>query len=75
VLLRLGKALDVRYETLMELSGYTLPTPAGVLEPLGAVAPTDSFAQALNSTDLSEDERKAVAAFVAHLRDQRAKGA
>lgn len=74
VLLRLAKVLDVPYETLMELSGYTPPTPAGALEALGALAPTDSFAQALNSIDLSEEERKAVAAFVAHLRDQRSKG-
>lgn len=73
VLLRLGKVLGVPYETLMEVSGYSMPTPPGAPQPLGVLATTDSFAQALNSTDLSEEERRAVAAFVAHLRDQRSK--
>lgn len=68
VLLRLGRALDVPYSTLMELAGYVVP------EPQGALASAASFDRALNSIDLSEDERKAVAAFIAHLRGQRTTG-
>ena len=65
VLFRLGGTLDVPYGTLMELAGYVVPEGQGVL------AGTDSFERALNSADLSKEERKAVAAFIAHLREQR----
>jgi transcriptional regulator with XRE-family HTH domain len=64
VLFRLGEALDVPYSTLMELAGYVVPISEGLL---GGT----SFDHALNSADLSDEERKAVAAFIAHLRDQR----
>lgn len=65
VLHRLAQVLDVPYSTLMELAGYVVPDRGG------AILATASFDQALNATDLSEDERRAVAAFIAHLREQR----
>jgi len=67
VLFRLGEALGVSYSTLMELAGYVVPAPQG------ALASTAPFDQALSGADLSEDERSAVAAFIAHLRQQRQK--
>src|ERR1700719_1508922 len=65
VLFRLGEALDVPYSTLMELAGYVVPEPQGVLASAGA------FDRAIGTADLSEAERKAVAAFIRHLREQR----
>lgn len=67
VLLRLGKVLEIPYSTLMELSGYVSP------EPTFELLRGNSFGHALDSADLTEEERKAVAAFIAHLRDQRTK--
>ncbi len=64
VLNRLAEALEVPYATLMQLAGYVVP----VHEPVLASA---AFDHALNTNDLTEEERKAVAAFVAHLRAQR----
>lgn len=64
VLHRLAAVLDVPYATLMRLAGYVVPTD----EPLLAGS---AFDHALNTNDLSEDERRAVAAFIAHLRAQR----
>jgi hypothetical protein len=68
----LGKVLDIPYLTLMELAGYAVleSTLQSDPVPLGDA----SFAHAIDSTDLSENERNAVAAFIAHLRDQRPKG-
>jgi transcriptional regulator with XRE-family HTH domain len=65
VLHRLGEVLEIPYATLMELAGYVVPEREGVLA-------GNTFDHALSSTDLSDDERKAVAAFIALLRDQRA---
>jgi hypothetical protein len=49
----------------MELAGYVVPEKgAGLLA-------ANTFDHALSSSDLTEEERKAVAAFIAHLRDQR----
>lgn len=64
VLHRLAGALDLPYATLMELAGYVVPAEGGVLS-------GNTFDHALNSADLNNEERKAVAAFIAHLRDQR----
>lgn len=64
VLHRLAGVLEVPYATLMELAGYVVPETEGALA-------GNAFDHALNSTDLSEPERKAVAAFIAHLREQR----
>ena len=64
VLHRLSEVLDVPYATLMSLAGYVVPNFDGVLA-------ATAFDQVLASNDLSDDERKAVAAFIAHLRSQR----
>lgn len=64
VLHRLATMLDVPYATLMRLAGYVVPTDEPVLA-------NSAFDHALNTNDLTEDERKAVAAFVSHLRAQR----
>lgn len=64
VLHRLAAVLDVPYAQLMELVGYIVPEAEGI-------AAGSPFDHALSSADLSADERKAVAAFIAHLRDQR----
>jgi transcriptional regulator with XRE-family HTH domain len=66
VLHRLGQELDVPYASLMELAGYVVPEKED-----GYVA--NSLDHALSSSDLTDNERKAVAAFVSHLREQRAK--
>lgn len=64
VLHRLGQVLEVPYGTLMELAGYVVPEKEGVLA-------GSSFDHALSSSDLTEDERKAVAAYITVLRQQR----
>jgi hypothetical protein len=48
----------------MELAGYVVPETGGVLA-------ANTFDHALSSSDLTEEERKAVAAFIALLREQR----
>jgi hypothetical protein len=52
------------YGTLMELAGYVVPEKEGVLA-------ASTFDHALSSSDLTEEERSAVAAYVALLRQQR----
>ena len=64
VLHRLSEALEVPYAGLMELAGYVVPDPHGVLA-------AHTFGQAVDASDLSDHERIAVAAFIAHLREQR----
>lgn len=64
VLHRLGQVLDIPYATLMELAGYVVPERDSVLA-------ANTFDHALSSSDLTEDERKAVAAYIALLRQQR----
>lgn len=64
VLHRLAGVLEIPYPLLMELAGYVVPETDGMLA-------ATTFDHALSSSDLSEEERKAVAAFIAHLRDQR----
>jgi HTH-type transcriptional regulator, competence development regulator len=73
VLNRLSAALDVPYDTLMVLAGYqAMVSESGAV--LSSRGTKDAFASAINSTDLTKEERKAVAAFIAHLRQQRPKG-
>jgi hypothetical protein len=48
----------------MELAGYVVPEKEGALA-------GGSFDHALSSSDLTEDERKAVAAYITVLRQQR----
>jgi len=64
VLHRLGAVLEIPYATLMELAGYVVPDKEGVLA-------GNTFDHALSSSDLTDDERKAVAAYIALLRQQR----
>jgi transcriptional regulator with XRE-family HTH domain len=64
VLHRLGQVLEIPYATLMELAGYVVPQQEGVLA-------GNTFDHALSSSDLTEDERSAVAAYIALLRQQR----
>ena len=75
VLFRLGNVLGVSYETLMLLAGYEIATTNEQVSVLGARAKAESFSQAIESTDLSDEERRAVAAFISHLREQRTRGA
>jgi transcriptional regulator with XRE-family HTH domain len=71
VLFRLGKALDIPYELLMNLAGYQPTSASGQGALLGARSTSASFSRAIDSTDLNDEERKAVAAFISHLRHQR----
>ena len=64
ILHRLSGVLDVPYAALMELVGYVIPQSDGVLA-------ANTFDHALNSSDLNDEERKAVAAYIALLRQQR----
>ena len=63
VLYGLSSALSVPYPDLMGLAGYPVP---GRREMAGA--PLD---HALSASDLTAEERRAVAAFVRHLRAER----
>lgn len=63
ILHRLAATLDVPYVELMRLAGYVVPDAQG-----SAASP---FEHALASSDLSDEERRAVAAFISHLRQQR----
>lgn len=65
VLHRLSKTLNVPYTSLMGLAGYVVPEEAET-----AASP---FEHALSASDLTADERRAVAAFISHLRSQRDK--
>ena len=64
VLHRLSQVLDIPYATLMDLAGYVVPESDGVLA-------GNTFDHALNSSDLTDEERKAVAAYIGLLRQQR----
>ncbi|MEO1020182.1 MAG: hypothetical protein AAFY56_21215 [Pseudomonadota bacterium] len=59
-----AEALDLKYVTLMQLAGYIMPG-----EEQRDVA--SDFSYALSSADLTDEERNAVAAYVALLRQQR----
>ena len=64
VLHRLAEVLKISYATLMELAGYVVPDKEGMVT-------GNSFDHALSSSDLTDEERKAVASFIHHLRKQR----
>lgn len=64
ILHSLSGVLDVPYSALMELVGYVMPQGDGVLK-------ANTFDHALSSSDLTDDERRAVAAYIALLRQQR----
>ncbi|MCY4087745.1 MAG: helix-turn-helix transcriptional regulator [Actinomycetia bacterium] len=63
VLHGLADTLNIPYTGLMELAGYVVPDTSE--------RPANPFEHALSASDLTADERRAVAAFIAHLRDQR----
>lgn len=60
VLHRLAEALGVEYVELMRLAGYVVPEVDGPR--------SNALAQALSSQDLTEEEGRAVAAFLELLR-------
>ena len=60
VLHRLSGALNVPYADLMELAGYVVPGR-------GEMA-ANPFEHALSASDLTAEERSAVAAFIGYLR-------
>ncbi|KPL08944.1 hypothetical protein AMJ71_07735 [candidate division TA06 bacterium SM1_40] len=69
VLHRLATVLDVSYGKLMELAGYVVPAADRAT---GRTTPTLAQ-QALLPQDLTDEEWRAVAAFIAYLREQRKK--
>ena len=70
VLHRVGGVLDISYGKLMELAGYAAPEA----EPANRARPTSPLEEALIAEPLSEDELRAVAAFVTYLKEQRTEG-
>lgn len=70
ILQRLAGSLEVSYGKLMELAGYAVPqSDSG-----RAVPQQNLLAAALRTEDLSAEETRAVAAFIAYLKDQRNPG-
>lgn len=67
VLHRLTGVLEISYLTAMELAGYIVPTTGDTADR----AQGGLVEQALAAEDLTEEERKAVTAFVAYLKEQR----
>lgn len=67
VLHRVAGVLELSYATMMELAGYYMPPP----EPEGGTGRRTLLAEALEGERLSEEEQKAVAAFVLYLKAQR----
>ncbi len=67
VLNRIAEVLEVSYSKLMKLAGYILPAPLSTGTPDKADLPKDT----LYPGDLSAEELKAVAAFIAYLKAQR----
>ena len=63
VLHRLSRTLNMPYAGLMECAGYVVPDKGE--------SPASPLSFALSAPDLTAAERRAVAAFIAHLRDQR----
>ena len=63
ILHSLASTLNVSYASLMELAGYVVPDSGEVQ--------ASPFEHALSASNLTTDERRAVAAFITHLRAQR----
>ncbi len=61
VLHRLAEQLDTPYMVLMRLAGYVVPDTSA--------APVGAMALALSSQDMTEDEARAVAAFLKMYRN------
>ena len=67
VLNRIARVLDISYTRMMELAGYIMPAQQPKHEP----GQTGIVKDALDLTDLSAAEFRAVAAFITYLRKQR----
>ena len=68
VLLRLSKVLDVSYASLMQLTGYVVPTQQENTENQNAGNDVSVLAQALSSEDLSADETRKIAEYLSFIR-------
>ena len=69
VLHRLAGVLDISYVRMMELAGYVMPLP----EETGGHINRNLVQQALQAEELTDQEQRAVAAFIAYLKEQRLK--
>ncbi len=69
VLNRIAEVLDLSYSKLMELAGYIMPT----LQQTEKHVQNNLVEHALHTEDLSEEERRAVAAFINFLKKQRSR--
>lgn len=67
VLHRVAGVLELSYATMMELAGYYMPSPGHEAQTGGKTL----LVEALEGEQLSEEEQKAVAAFVLYLKAQR----
>lgn len=67
VLLRLAGVLDVSYSRLMELAGYVMPSR----DETAGRSRGGLVDEVLRGEDLTEEEWRAVAAFVSYLKEQR----
>ena len=67
ILERVAGVLDISYGRLMVLAGYTVPSREIGCES-ARIRPIE---QAIQTEDLTVEELRAVAAFIAHLRSQR----
>ena len=67
ILERVAGVLEISYGRLMELAGYSLP-PSGDGGGPVRIRPME---QAIQTEDLTVEELKAVAAFIAYLKGQR----
>ena len=67
VLHRVAEVLQVSYAKLMELAGYAVPGA----EEGSQFTKSSPLQQALQNEDLTEQELRAVAAFVTYLKEQR----
>ncbi|MCH8077501.1 MAG: helix-turn-helix domain-containing protein [SAR324 cluster bacterium] len=67
ILERVAGVLNISYGRLMELAGYSLPPP----EDGGGTVRVRPAGSALRTEDLTVEELRAVAAFIAHLKSLR----
>jgi HTH-type transcriptional regulator, competence development regulator len=68
ILYRLSEVLRVPYPTLMALAGYVVPTEAGEQEEGQS---RNLLAHALSSEDLTDEEQRELARYLAWYRHQR----
>ncbi|MFC2170817.1 helix-turn-helix domain-containing protein [Calditrichota bacterium] len=73
VLMRISQVLDCDYDRLMELSGYAVPYGRGNSNSGSNGTKTTFLEAALRNENLSENEERAVLAFISYLKDLRKK--